>query len=145
MRRESLAIALDRLPYSPERRGMKPHGAHHRRLLPRLHGAATTKDLASLTAFLMAAVTAASLAGCGDSGTTTPTTTTTAPPPTPSAQIEVHGNGNIILHPSANPTFSLAVEFPLRIQETAGGTAIWNFFRVSYLLRGAEIERYDNG
>jgi hypothetical protein len=36
---------------------------------------------------------------------------------------------------------TVAVVFPISIRETAGGTATWNFMRVSYLREGREIER----
>lgn len=95
-------------------------------------------------AFLTSIAVAAVFAGCGDSGGTspTPTTTTTA---VPAAAIQVSGNGDIAVHPSAVAAFDFAVEFPIRIQETAGGTAIWNFFRVSYFKNGVEIERNEQG
>lgn len=97
-------------------------------------------------AFLTSIAVAAVFTGCGDSGTgPTTTPTTTAPPPAPAAAIEVSGNGHITVHPSAVAAFAVAVEFPIRIQETAGGTAIWNFFRVSYFKNGVEIERNEQG
>jgi hypothetical protein len=93
----------------------------------------------------MVAVAAALLAGCGDDGPTTTPTTTTAPPPQPAAVIAVSGNGDIAIHPSADAAFGAAIEFPIHIQETGGGTAVWNFFRVSYFKAGVEVERNEKG
>jgi hypothetical protein len=79
------------------------------------------------------------LAGCGDkvTGPTPPP----PPPPVPSATITATGGGALVLHPSANPTFSIAMETPIRITETAGGSADWGFARMSIFLRGVEVER----
>lgn len=88
---------------------------------------------------------AALLAACGDGGPTTRTTTTTAPPPAAAAVIEISGNGDIRVQPSLDTRYGAAIVFPVRIQETGGGTAIWNFFRVSYFQNGAEIERFEQG
>jgi hypothetical protein len=81
--------------------------------------------------------------GCGDDPVTPPPPP--PPPPTPAAAIEVSGNGDIVLHPSADSRFAIAVEFPIQIRETGGGTAVWNFFRVSWFRNGIEIERAEQG
>jgi hypothetical protein len=82
---------------------------------------------------------------CGDDGPTTPTPSPAPAPATPSVTIEASGHGDIVIHPSADPTFAVAIEFPIQIQETAGGTAIWNYFRASYFRNGVEIERNELG
>ena len=79
------------------------------------------------------------LAGCGDKVTNPPPPP--PPPPPPSAAITATGGGALVLHPSANPTFAIAMETPVRITETAGGTADWGFARMSIFLRGVEVER----
>jgi hypothetical protein len=84
------------------------------------------------------------LVRCND-GNTTGNTSTTTTSALPAAAITVSGNGDIAVHPSAVAGFAVAIEFPIRIQETGGGTAIWNFFRVSYFLNGVEVERSELG
>jgi hypothetical protein len=81
------------------------------------------------------------LAGCGDKVTGPPPPP--PPPPPPSATITATGSGALVIHPSANPTFSIAMETPIRITETAGGSADWGFARMSIFLRGAEVERLE--
>jgi len=92
---------------------------------------------------LIAMLTVPAFFGCGDGDN--PVREDIMPPPTPSASVEVSGNGDLVIHPSIDPTFCCTTEFPIRLRETAGGTAVWNFFRVSYLLNGAEIERSEQG
>ena len=82
------------------------------------------------------------LAGCGSSPTTPPIPT---PPPAPHAAITAIGAGVLVVHPSADSRFAVALETPVRITETAGGTADWNFARISLLRNGAEIERGELG
>jgi hypothetical protein len=55
------------------------------------------------------------------------------------------GEGNLVVHPSLDTRFGFALETPLRIRETAGGTADWNFARISYFRSGQEIERFEVG
>ena len=83
------------------------------------------------------------LFACGSSGPTTPPPTTL--PPVPAATITATGEGALVIHPSLDSRFTFALETPLRITETAGGTADWNFARISLLRNGAEIERYELG
>jgi len=97
----------------------------------------------AVRAFLSAAALA-SLAACGgsDGPTYVPPPT---PPPTPAATITATGEGALVLHPSLDSRFAFALETPIRIRETTGGTADWNFARISYFLGGREIERYELG
>ena len=83
------------------------------------------------------------LFGCGDGGGKTPTRSTPPPPPIPSAVIQATGIGTITVHPSRDRRFCCATKFPIRIRETGGGTATWNYFRVAYFQRGRELERYE--
>ena len=85
------------------------------------------------------AVSCLMFSACGG-GSSSPTPVTTLPP-TPNATIETVGAGRIEVHPSAVSSHAVAVVFPISIRETAGGSANWNFMRVSYLLEGREIER----
>lgn len=80
--------------------------------------------------------------GGGDSPTAPPVPT---PTPRPSARITATGAGALVLHPSSNPTWGVAMETPIRIQETAGGEADWNFARFSLYKGGVEIERGEIG
>jgi hypothetical protein len=84
------------------------------------------------------------LAGCGSSSPTTPITPVTQPP-APHAAVTATGVGLLVVHPSADSRFAVALETPIRIQETGGGTADWNFARISLLNHGAEIERGEIG
>ena len=84
------------------------------------------------------------LVSCGsDNGN--PTRSTPPPPTTPAAGITVVGKGTVTIHPSIDRRFCCAVRFPMSIEETSGGTAIWAFFRVQYLKGATEIERYEVG
>jgi len=76
--------------------------------------------------------------GGGDNKVTTPPTTL---PPPPAAVITTTGSGSLVLHPSINPTYAIAMETPIRIMETAGGSADWGFARLSIFLNGLEVER----
>jgi len=101
-------------------------------------------DLKARWTFSIAVVLAAVLIGCGDGGTTatpTPTTTTVFP----AADLNVSGNGAIAVHPSLDTRFGAAIVFPITVEETAGGRATWNYFRVSYFRNGVEIERNEQG
>jgi hypothetical protein len=85
-----------------------------------------------------------SLAACGGGGGGGPQTPSTLPP-TPAVGITAAGEGNVVIHPSLDSRFFFALETPIRITETAGGTADWNFARISLIRGGREIERYEIG
>lgn len=78
--------------------------------------------------------------GSGDNKVTTPPVTQ---PPTPAATVTATGAGALVLHPSADPRFTFAMETPVRISETAGGSADWGFARMSFVQGGAERERLE--
>jgi hypothetical protein len=84
------------------------------------------------------------LASCGGGGGGSPTTPSTAPS-TPAVSITAAGEGNMVIHPSLDSRFAFALETPIRITETAGGTADWNFARIQLLRKGQEVERYELG
>jgi len=84
------------------------------------------------------------LTACGG-GVTTSSPPPPPPPPPPSASVTATGEGNLILHPSINPAFVVAMDTPIRISETGGGSANWNYARMSLLRNGAEIERAEVG
>lgn len=79
--------------------------------------------------------------GGGGGGNPTPTTSTVAR----DAAITASGGGALVLHPSLNPAYFFALETPIRIQETGGGQADWNFARFSILRAGREVERGEIG
>jgi hypothetical protein len=83
------------------------------------------------------------LSACGGSTPTAPTPA--PPPPTPAATITGVGAGALVVHPSLDARFGVALETPIRITETTGGTADWNFARISIFLSGREIERNELG
>ena len=91
---------------------------------------------------LLAAALSVLVACGGDGVVNTPPPT---PPPTPAATVAATGEGALVLHPSVDARFTFALETPIRIRETTGGTADWNFARISYFLGGREIERYELG
>jgi len=90
---------------------------------------------------LFAALLLVGLAACGGDGGSPPSPTA----PTPSATITATGAGALVLHPSLSSAYGFALETPLRITETAGGEADWNFARFSVYLGGREIERGEIG
>lgn len=83
------------------------------------------------------------LSACG--GNSTPTAPPVTQPPAPSANVAATGAGVLVLHPSINPAFVIAMETPIRITETSGGSADWNFARMAIFLNGVEIERSELG
>jgi hypothetical protein len=85
------------------------------------------------------------LSACGGSSNTPVTPSTPTPTPTPAAAIAATGSGALVLHPSLDSRFAFALEAPIRITETGGGTAAWEFARMSIFRNGAEIERYELG
>jgi hypothetical protein len=88
----------------------------------------------------------AGLVACGGGGSSSPTAPATpAPTPTPSAAVTATGSGSLVIHPSMYSTWAYAVEVPVRIRETGGGKAKWNYARLQLLKRGREIERAEIG
>ena len=101
-------------------------------------------SLGSAVRLFVTAASLGALAACGGSGPDLgPTEVTT--PPAPAASISAVGEGPLVLHPSADSRFAFALETPIRLRETSGGTADWNFARISYFMQGREIERYELG
>jgi hypothetical protein len=84
--------------------------------------------------------TLVSLAACGGGNPPDPVPSPT-PPPAPAASITGTGSGNLVLHPSIDRRFAIAMETPIRLTETAGGAADWGFARLQVINRGVEIER----
>jgi hypothetical protein len=84
------------------------------------------------------------LAGCGSDGTPV-----VGPSPVPSvapgANITATGGGALVVHPSINPVYAVALETPIRIMESAGGSADWNYARMTLFLGGVQIERSEMG
>jgi len=92
---------------------------------------------------LLLAATLSVLVACGGDGVVnTPPPT---PPPTPAATVAATGEGALVLHPSVDARFTFALETPIRIRETTGGTADWNFARIQLFRSGVEIERNELG
>ena len=83
--------------------------------------------------------------GCGGSSPSAPTPVAVPTPAPPAAAITANGNGSLVLHPSINPTFAVALEAPIQVRETAGGTADFNFARMAFFQKGKEIERAEVG
>jgi hypothetical protein len=82
-------------------------------------------------------------AACGGSSPSAPVTPT--PPPTPAVAISATGNGDIVVAPSKYTAWAYALKAPIRITETAGGTAKWNFARLALYNGGREVERSEIG
>jgi hypothetical protein len=83
------------------------------------------------------------LNACGGGGNgPTPIPT---PTPNPAATVTGTGEGCLTVHPSLDRRFGVALETPIRITETTGGTADWNFARTSIFKGGVEIERFELG
>ena len=86
------------------------------------------------------------MGGCGgDSGTGPDDMPSPTPPPTPTVAITSAGDGALVLHPSLSPEWGVKLYVPIRIQETAGGTATWNYARLSLFRGGMEVERGELG
>jgi len=102
---------------------------------------------ARLLSFVVLAPLLVGLTGCGGSDATpvAPPPSSLPPPAPPAAAISVTAAGRLVVHPSANPTFAIALETPLKIQETGGGRAVWAYARLSLLKKGKEVERNDFG
>jgi len=84
------------------------------------------------------------LAACGGGGNPVVPPPPT-PPPVPAATITATGAGALVIHPSINPNFAVAMETPIRVTETSGGSADWNFVRMQFFRSGQEIERTELG
>ena len=82
------------------------------------------------------------IVACGGSSPSQPTPT---PTPVPAATITATGEGVIVVHPSVDTRFGYALETPIRITETAGGSADWNFARMSVFMGGTELGRFELG
>lgn len=89
---------------------------------------------------VLASVVLLSLAGCGGGGSS-PTAVVPTPAPVPYAAITATGAGALVLHPSAVRAFAVALETPIRITESSGGSADWGFARMQIFNRGLEVER----
>ncbi len=89
------------------------------------------------------AIVATAACGGGSGGSTAPTPVT--PPATPAAAITATGAGALVLHPSARSSWTFSLYTPIRIQETASGTATWNYARFAMFKNGIEIERGELG
>ena len=88
--------------------------------------------------FTCAAVLVVTLAACGGGDNGTPPT---QPTPDPAAVIAAVGDGFLVIHPSAIGA-NYAMEVPVRITETGGGTADWTSARITFLaVDGQEIAR----
>jgi hypothetical protein len=81
------------------------------------------------------------LTACGDKVVPRPP----PPPPPPGASLSATGEGNLVVHPSINPAYAVALETPIRVSETAGGSANWNYARMALFMNGSEIERSELG
>jgi hypothetical protein len=99
----------------------------------------TRARLLTRTATLLALV---GLGACGGSGDPTPPTTL---PPTPAATITGVGAGALVIHPSIDARFEFALETPIRVTETGGGSADWNFARFQTFRANREVERNEIG
>jgi hypothetical protein len=89
---------------------------------------------------VLASVLLLTLAGCGGGGSS-PTPVVPTPAPVPYAAVTATGSGALVLHPSAVRAFAVALETPIRITESSGGSADWGFARMQIYNRGLEVER----
>lgn len=94
---------------------------------------------------LLSVVVLFGLTACGGGGGGGGSTTPTAATPTPEAAVTASGAGALVVHPSLDPTYAVALETPVRIQETAGGEADWNYARFTLIKGGREVERGEVG
>ncbi len=85
------------------------------------------------------------LGGCGGSGNPQGPSTPTPTPAPPAANITAAGNGSLVLHPSLDSRYGFALAAPIKITETSGGAASWDFARFQIYLSGKEVERYELG
>src|SRR2546425_129436 len=84
---------------------------------------------------------------CGGGSSPAPTAPTPAPAPapvpapiTPAASVSATGNGSLVVHPSGDSRFCCAIEMPIILRETAGGSAGWNFARFQTFRNGVAVE-----
>jgi hypothetical protein len=104
------------------------------------------RSVRRLLPFAALAPLLALLTACGGDNIVNPSPPpTTQPPPPPEARIAVTPAGRLVVHPSADRKFAIALETPLKIQETGGGKALWAYARLSLLKSGKEVERNDFG
>jgi len=99
---------------------------------------------ARLASLSLAVAGVASLVACGG-GSSGPSTPAPVATPVPTAAVSASGNGYLVLHPSIYATWGYALETPVRVRETGGGTAKWNYARMSLFRGGREIERSEIG
>ena len=83
------------------------------------------------------------LTACGSDPVVVPTPP--PPPVVPAVNVTATGAGLLVVHPSVNRIYAVALATPIRITETAGGSADWNFARMAIFLNGREIERSELG
>lgn len=83
------------------------------------------------------------LAACG--GGSSPTAPVVTTPPRPAVSITATGSGAVVLHPSVVPQYKVALLTPIRIVEGGGGSASWDFARMSIVNNGVEVERTELG
>lgn len=82
------------------------------------------------------------VAGCDDDDDNSPAPSS---PDAPEAAVTSTGDGLLVVHPSADPAWGWAVAAPVRIAEHNGGSASWNWARISLYRDGAEVERAEIG
>ncbi len=90
---------------------------------------------------VLASILVLALAACGGGGSSPTAPSAPTPAPVPSAAITATGSGSLVLHPSRVSAFAVALETPIRITESAGGSADWGFARMQIFNRGLEVER----
>ncbi len=93
-----------------------------------------------LLAPVAAVVLLTALAACGSGGGSPVAPPPPPPPPIPAVAISAFGEGTLVLHPSLDRRYAVAMETPVRVQETAGGSANWAYARLTFFLRGRSIE-----
>ncbi len=100
----------------------------------------------SLLIVVAVAAAVVSLVACGGGGSSSPTSPATpAPTPTPNAAVTASGSGYLVIHPSQYSTWLYTFELPVRIRETSGGKAKWNYARLQLFWRGTQVERAEIG
>jgi hypothetical protein len=102
----------------------------------------TTKRMLAAAATVVAM---GSLVACGGGGSSSTAPTVVSTPTPSAAAVTASGAGYVVVHPSKYSTWTYAIETPIRIRESGGGRAKWNFARVSMVRGGREIERAEIG